>query len=187
MNTQEFELRIVSQNVRCIREYKKRKNIFHNLCKRADVTLLQETYSLEKDIKIWNSSLAGEILYAHGTNRSRGVAILVKDSSQFNKIASLSDKDGRFIFLKAKIKDNVFVIANVYAPNTQEGHCKFIEYVHRRLCTFIQNDDCHIILGGDLNFTHDNNLDREGANPEVWHKFKAKWDDFIEELDLVDI
>lgn len=187
MNTQEFELRIVSQNVRGIREYKKRKNIFHNLCKRADVTLLQETHSLEKDIKIWNSSWAGEILYAHGTNRSRGVAILVKDSSQFNKISSLSDKDGRFIFLKAKIKDNVFVIANVYAPNTQEGHCKFIEYVHRRLCTFIQNDDCHIILGGDLNFTHDNNLDREGGNPEVWHRSKAKWEDFIEELDLVDI
>ena len=70
-------LKIVSLNVRGLQKKKKRTSIF-NWCRKSkpDLILLQETHST-KDVEIkWQHEWGGNILYSHGLNNSRGVAIL---------------------------------------------------------------------------------------------------------------
>ena len=56
---------------------KKRKTIFQWLkSSHPGIILLQETHSLEEDEKAWVSEWDNDI-FAHGTNNSRGVAILL--------------------------------------------------------------------------------------------------------------
>ena len=50
------------------------------------------------------------------------------------------------------------------------------------------DDDCSFVIGGgDWNFTIDNNIDRSGGNPRVWHESVKEFTQISELFDLVDI
>ena len=63
--------------------------------------------------------MGGHIHYLHGT--SKGVAILVKKVTL--TVKGETDLDGRFLASNCKLgNNNEVVIANVYAPNTDDPH-----------------------------------------------------------------
>ena len=76
---------LLSLNVRGLRDCKKRREIFnwlktHHQGKRSFV-LLQETHSSDSDNETWETEWGSKILYSHGTNNSRGVALLFPHKS----------------------------------------------------------------------------------------------------------
>ena len=70
------KIRIVRLNVHGLNNGLKRRKVFRYLKSlKADLCLLQETYDL-RTMTIWQSEWGNKCLFAHGTNRSCGVAML---------------------------------------------------------------------------------------------------------------
>ena len=75
-------LKFLSLNVRGLRNEEKRRSIFsYSKNQKANVYLLQETFSNSKDEKIWGAEWGGQIFYSHGSNHSKGVCVLIKPNS----------------------------------------------------------------------------------------------------------
>ena len=51
-----------------------------------------------------------DIYFAHGSNHSRGVAILIRKSFDFKLKSSRSDEEGRYLILEAIIQDVPFLL-----------------------------------------------------------------------------
>ena len=103
-------------NVRSIANKKKCKNILDWLGeKKPGIFLLQETHSVESD-KSWHKMWSGNIYLSHGSTKSCGVAILISKEIKHDVISIIQDKNGRFIILKLRIDNEVFVVINTYFP-----------------------------------------------------------------------
>ena len=109
------------------------------------IVLLQETHSLEEDEKSWVSEWDNDI-FAHATNNSCGVAILL--DSKHGYIINNVDRDlqGRFIILNLSIDSVVFVIVNIYAPTKDNAYSQKVLYdeLGKNLDAY---RDCKIIIG----------------------------------------
>ena len=112
---------------------------------------------------------------------SRGVAILVRNTLDFTLKSVQSDEEGRFLCLEAIIQDQLFLLINIYTPNTSTEQTSFF----RKLSDLINSDElyeqCKIIIGGDFNVTLDPSKDFSGGNPALKDSVKA-----LEEI-LIDI
>ena len=90
------------------------------------------------------------ILFSHGTNRARGVAILIKPGFDIAVTDLYQDGSGRFKIVHAKLQDTPFKLVNSYAPNPEEKRVNF--YRNRRKNTRHKIDiNDNIIIGGDWN------------------------------------
>ena len=79
---------LLSLNARGIRTFEKRKALFLWLSKnKADIVFLQETYSSPDVEKLWKTQWKGDLYFAHGSEHSRGVLILVKEGPLYGQCA----------------------------------------------------------------------------------------------------
>ena len=96
-------LKFLTLNVRGLRNQGKRRSIFSYLKKqKANVYLLQETFSNPKDERIWLAEWGGQIFYSHGSEHSKGVCVLIKPNSPIQVEIVELDTNGRFIILRLK-------------------------------------------------------------------------------------
>ena len=80
-----FDFKFLSINVRGVRAATKRKALFTWLSEwRYDIIFLQETYSTVDVEDIWRAQWRGKLFFAHGSNHSCGVMILVRSDLDFN-------------------------------------------------------------------------------------------------------
>lgn len=71
------KVNVVSFNVNGIRSEQKRRAIFHYLKYfKSHIILLQETHSVKEDEVLWSNEWGAKIVFNHGNNYSRGVAVL---------------------------------------------------------------------------------------------------------------
>ena len=121
-------LRLISLNVRGLRNFKKRRMIY-TWCKKknADIIFLQETHSTKEVKNQWRNEWGAEIIMSHGSSNSRGTAVLMKKGVDVIVHSKIIDPQGRFIILKAEFNDNLYVLINVYAPNKDKDSVKFLE------------------------------------------------------------
>ena len=116
-------LRILSANVRGLRQTLKRNDIFDDFKnQKADILCLQETHLVKEDIntliKDWNLTY-----YLAGTStNSRGVAIVINNTFEHTVKNLTVDKEGRYLLLDLDIV-NLFTITlvNIYAPNHDDS------------------------------------------------------------------
>ena len=74
-------------NVNGLNANAKRKTIFNYLKqKKFEIILLQETHSTEKVGKLWEMEWENKIEWLHGTNKSGGHAILIKNNLNYDLI-----------------------------------------------------------------------------------------------------
>ena len=187
MAPKNINFKLLSLNARGIRSFEKRKALFWWLMKNnVDICFLQESYSTPEVENIWKSQWKGETFFSHGTVHSKGVLILIKNNLEFELKSSKIDKDGRFIFIEAKVQDYPFLFVNLYAPNKTNEQLTFFEEIGEELDNFCLEDDCNIVIGGDFNAIFDPDLDGNGGNPKRKESVKT-----IENIciidDLVDI
>ena len=129
-------LKVISLNVRGIRNQNKRRAIFCYLKQqKATNFCLQETYSQPDDERIWSAEWGGKISFCHGTVHSKGVCILLNPNSTSNFNVIQTDPQGRILISKLKICEETFFIVNIYAPTDYRDQNEFIKIL-RLLCTF---------------------------------------------------
>ena len=93
-------------NVNGLNADAKRNTINYLKQKNFEIILLQETYSTEKVEKLWEMEWGKKIEWLHGTNKSRGLAILLKNNVNYDLIKTYLDPHGRFLLLEIKAKNS---------------------------------------------------------------------------------
>ena len=187
MNSLNIQFKAISLNVRGMRTFEKRKAILNWLLKqKADICFLQETYSTEEVEIRWKKQWRGEMYFSHGSNHSRGVMVMVKNSLDFKLNSLKTDEQGRSIILDANIQDTPFLLVNIYAPNTTNEQITYFEALRKQIEDIENNADHKILMGGDYNIVLDTTLDSSGGNP-IRRNSVPVVENIMLENDLVDI
>ena len=188
MSHSSLDFRIGSFNVRGINNHNKRISIFNWVKNKSfDVMLLQETFSAEQDVNVWQSEWEGPAYFAHGTKHSRGVAILIRKGFDFQPIDVIHDCNGRYIFLKALIQGELVYVINIYAPNIESDKAAFFKIIHDKLNNLNINVNDVICIGGDWNTILDSSLDKMGGKYINNNTVTAEMKSILLSFDLIDI
>ena len=122
---------------------------------RFDIIFLQETHwTVELDMQI-KREWEGDAFFAHGTNSSRGVAILIASRLDYNEKQIRRDNDGRVLNMLLEIDNRTLNLINVFVPS-KDSQCRaFFSDLNRFLSD--SNDN---IFGGDFNRIFNSRLDK---------------------------
>ena len=126
------------------------------------------------------------MFFAHGTNHSCGVMILVRNDLEFEEDSCVCDQNGRSIISKATVQGAKYVLAYIYAPNKVHQQCTFLKNLLETLDSNISSPVQRLIIGGDFNVTFDSNLDCSGGSPVLKESVKML-EEICLDLDLIDI
>lgn len=91
------------------------------------------------------------------------VAILIKNGLDCTIHQKILDPLGRYIILKADIKDKIYVIINVYAPNKDKDLIIFFNNLFVTLQKENLDSEDNIIIGGDFNCPLNVEVDKKEA------------------------
>ena len=126
-------------------------------------------------------------LYGNSTMSKRGVAILIKNGTDFQVESEIKDRDENILLLVGKSNGNDIVIGAVYGPNDDDND--FFNFLKVNLQ---QHHGKPIILGGDWNTTV--SADNSAENLDVFNmrsvpsQVRTGWLlDMITNLDLFDV
>jgi len=121
----------------------------------ADVVLLQETHKSAASISDLNSPEFPDVFAACYNSRQRGVAILIHKNLSFTLLDKIIDPEGRFIIIKISIYNQKLCIVSIYGPNVDDP-----SFLHKVFHALSKHGDCSLIIGGDLNFGLNGEMDR---------------------------
>ena len=170
----------MSVNVRGVANEVKRKAIFEQHRRNADILVLLETHSTSEIEQIWRSEWGGEVIFSHGTSAARGVAMFVTKDI-FVKINNIYvGNDGRTIICDLKENEKYVTIVAIYAPN--EDSPQYFKGIRKLL----EDRHEHKILVGDFNLTLDVNLDRLNTYCNN-NRAKEEVEDMMDEMYLIDV
>lgn len=180
------DTRFLSLNVNGLGQEIKRRDIFRYLRTfKADIILLQETYSSKQSESIWYNELGSKIYFSHGETNSKGVAIMLGPTFNGEVEGHWIDQQGCFLALQCKIEEKSILIVNLYGPN--EDDAQFFVNVF----DFLDNDNVmfeELVLGGDLNTTLDFKMDRKSDSLVDAHSKKRNvLLEFMEHNDMLDV
>ena len=153
--------KIISLNVRGIRDKAKRRKIFAYLKDQKEkICFLQDTYSEFNDEVTWQSEWGGKKFSSHGTRHSKGVCIL-RDPLLNNVVEfSFSNKSGRIVLITIPLNDLKISFCNIYAPNDLSEQLEFIQELNN--CLIDKSEVTSLIVGGDWNCAL-SNKDKKGG------------------------
>lgn len=104
---------VVTYNVNGLRDSDKRRSIFNYLkATKSHIILLQETHSSPEIENIWSNEWGRKIIFNHGTNFSRGVALLIVKECPITIDTIRLDSEGRILIIDAQLSEQKFVLAN---------------------------------------------------------------------------
>ena len=104
--------------MRGISNFQKSRPIYTSFTKqKADFIFLQETHSKQHTKRQWKNEWGSEIIMSHGSPHSCGVAILFKKGVDWVVHSKILDLAGCYVILKAEIKEKMYLLIYIYAPN----------------------------------------------------------------------
>ena len=180
-------LKFYSFNTRGLGDRKKRRSVFQWLrTYHNGIILLQETHCVANSEGQWKQDWGGNIFFSHGNNLSRGVAIMLPKSMEFEVHNEISDEQGRFLLLDITIEECNFFVINIYAPtkDKEAEQADFISYVKTILQEYY---DKNMIIGGDFNICLNPDIDKKGGKNEKISAVSNDLEDFQTEFNLIDI
>ena len=143
---------------------------------------LQDTHFTSKLENFIKSEWGYVCHFASNSSNSRGVAILFNNNFEFKVKQIHKDPNGNFIIIILEIKQEDYVLVNLYGPNRDEPD--FYEQLHNALSYMnIQN----VIISGDWNMVLDPSRDYQNYKHINNPKSKEIVDKIIDNLDLNDI
>jgi len=104
----------------------------------------------------------GDVIFNHGTNNARGVAILIHLRLDYTVTQIRGDNEGRVLNILLNLDGNVLNIINIYAPQTDSAGQTFFP----SLVQFISEVDDNI-FGGDFNCIANVKLDNIGGKQDI--------------------
>ncbi len=149
-------LRFVTWNVNGAGSKEKKLKIFSQLKKlQADVVLLQETHRPATATDQLKTTEFPNVFTACYNSRQRGVAILIHKNVNFTVLNTVIDPEGRFLIIKLSIFDKKLCIVSIYGPNVDDP-----SFFHSFFTALSEHLDCALVIGGDLNFGLNKEMDR---------------------------
>ena len=127
------------------------------------IIFLQETHSTLSTHLKWKNEWGAELIGFHGSSNSRGVTILIKKGLDSFIHSQIVNTSGRYVVVKAAIKDKMYVFVNIYAPNKDEDIIKFFKNVFTKLETKNLDSEENIVIGGDFNCPLNPTLGKKGG------------------------
>ena len=124
--TPTMPLRFISLNVKGISNYKKKKTNNIHLSKtqcRYNIPARNTFYA--SNSASMENEWGAKLISSHASSNSRGVAIMIKNNLDCTIHHTVIDPMGRYIILKADIKDTTYLLINVYAPNKDKDLIEF--------------------------------------------------------------
>ena len=110
-----MDLAVASYNVAGLGYVIKRKSVWHfSKSSPVHIVFLQETHACSACETLWEKEWGGDILWNHGTTRSKDVAIAFKCGLQYHVNDINADDLGRLLLLDINIEDRNFCLAKVY-------------------------------------------------------------------------
>ena len=177
------DLKIISCNVRGLRDATKRRQLFKYFHERkVDIIFIQESHSTKDCEKIWQNEWGGKIVFDHGESNARGVAMLFAKNLEIiiNRIEK-SDY-GQYIIVEARTNEVPLTLCNVYAPN------KDSPFFFTTLLEKITNtDSLRKIVAGDFNQILDLELDQKGGSKTNLSNSANVINSFLDDQDWLDI
>ena len=168
---------------------KNKRDIFFKWCKRqrADLIFLQETYWTSEIEPIINSEWKGKVFYSHGSNRARGVAILVKENADISVNGTCADSSGRLLLLKSAKSNVNYCLINLYAPTEKKYKDAFFKKLQKQIVDAKkENAEYSFILGGDWNCVLDPRKDTKGSK-SCYYRTPKRLKDLITRQNFVDV
>ena len=176
-----------SFNTRGLGDGRKRRTIFQWLKNYHNgITLLQETHSVEAVESLWTNEWGGHILFSHGNNLSRGVAILFPKYLDYEVKNCVSDNFGRFLMLELKIEEYDFLLVNIYAP-TKDRETEQIDFLDDIKQHLRDHYDKNILIGGDFNVCINPLIDKKGGTKDTISTYSTMLEDLKDEFNITDI
>lgn len=173
-------LKIISLNVRGIRDnlFSRRKN--------ADLIFLQETHSVDDDVKFWKAQWGDTCYFCHASQQSAGVAILL-NKFKGDIIESMTSNEGRWIILVLKLDNSFFIVCNLYNyNNTAQAKIMFLQLCLKLEAFKNKYKEAHLIIGGDYNDAPDDLVDRVPVRLTPHSRFKSTAY-ICEQLAIIDV
>ena len=154
---------------------------------KTGIIFLQETHSIEENIKTWKSEWKGDLYCNHGSSNSRGTLIGFTDKLSYQILKYEFDDDGRLQIMSIKCNDKKYLLVNIYNENVEQNQVILIKKLDDKLTNFDNLLDHEIILGGDWNFIFNRRLDAEGGNPTLKMNSIAEIRKIMAKYELTDI
>ena len=180
---------LTTVNVRGIRDVTKRGRVFE-WCKtkKSSIVFLQETFSTIDIEDRWKADWGGHGVFSHGTNHSKGVAVMFGADLDIQVEQLLVDKGGRYVFIKGKVQGEKMVLGNVYSPtrDKEKIQCEFFLELDRSL-SLLAEDEYKILIGGDFNILMNMQLDYFGSKIATKTKSRETLKGILDKFDLIDI
>ena len=88
---------------------------------------------------------------------------------------------GRYVIIKFRIKDEIFLLTNIYAPNQDKP--KYFDKVCSKMCSMSVSNH---IVGGDFNLVLDTEIDSKSRKTNN-HKSVKVLKEYMENENVVDI
>lgn len=146
--TDKLPIKIISLNARGLNIPERRSQLLLTMQRsKADIIFLQETHFRTDAIpKLQNQYYPTTFHATSQTSKSKGVSILLSKHWPLQLTDTLTDVEGRYLFIKGVLFGKKITFANIYAPNSHQ--VKFFRDITSALLTFQEGI---LILGGDLN------------------------------------
>jgi exonuclease III len=177
------KIKVITFNVKGLKGPEKRSKVLEWLSqKESDIILIQESHFEESDRDKWRTNWPGKIIASQGTNQSRGVCTLIRKNLDCELKETYRDKEGRWLITVLDIKNVKYCIANYYGPNLDKT-----EPLTAMLKKLEEVDIDNTILGGDLNFVFNLDLDKSGGNRNTNFKCREVMMKWQKEHDIRDI
>lgn len=145
----------------------KRRAIFKSIRdQKIDICCLQETHSSPGTTHLWQSEWGGRLIASSGRQNSRGVAILLSRSLQYQILQQVSDDEGRILLVHIDIQGILYTVGSLYAP-TQDRSLEQVRFLNEVEGKLELLPDSNTILGGDFNCLLNQNLDRNQPSPQA--------------------
>lgn len=152
-------IKVVSYNVNGVLNPIKRSKILSKMKKdRAGIVFLQETHLTEKEHgKLKRNGYNQVYAASYKSGHRRGVAILISTQIPFQKQSVISDKEGRYVWVKGRVEGVLISLLNIYAPPGSDW-----SFYRQMFDLMASEGDGVLIAGGDLNQRLDPLLDTTG-------------------------
>lgn len=178
------KVKFISFNVNALLNPIKRSNILSKVrAEQAHIVYLQETHMTNKEhAKLKRMGFTNLLFSSYKSGHRRGVAILISNKLNFEKVYEMGDKEGRFILVKGKIDGNPITLLNVYAPPGSN-----FSFFQKNTNIMVTETEGLLICGGDLNIHLQPKLDSSIRKTHDVKSLHKKVDTLFEEVGLIDI
>ena len=113
-----MDLKIISLNVRGLRDDAKRREVFNWLRRKTQsIYMLQEVHCTENTKHLWSAEWGYQAIFSSCKSNKAGVCLLFNNNFNLQIQKLHSDRLGRFIICDLKADGKCLTLANIYAPN----------------------------------------------------------------------